>query len=353
MRDKHGNRSPGKGWSRAGETGRKSLHLFTVLLLVLLPAVSVIGKKSTDPFRFAAEMAEKGNWREALFRWRQAEKQDPDNPRVLNNLAVALEVRGEAEAAGEMYSRLAKHTTELPETAYNIKAYNRFWKADIPIHLAKKKLPRRPAGSRKRIVVDVPLPVPAQLDVSKMSNILVVSFLIRDTDLLDTNRELVHFLRSEFRRKSPLKSLDVTPIPPIPEQTLEELAANRKFWQHVGNEYGADLIVSGRVFFDRRDASGYQDVDRISESTGHKVRQSMYVEQEEFTFDIDLLFMSGTTGELLFRNSVKRKSRFQGLANDPITGFHQLAETITGDVLSIVSKRRRFEPRMIYRDRKP
>ncbi len=321
-------------------------------LAVMLITGPAQGKPSSDPMRFAAEMAQKGNWREALFRWRKAEKADPDNPAILNNLAVALEVRGEVEEAGKLYARLSEQSRNLPGTAFNIRGFNRFWKEKIATATGDRKPRRRPQTTKHSLAVDVPLPVPPRLDVSGMDSILVASFLIQETDLLDINREIVRFLRSEFRRNTEMLPLDVTPAPPIPEQTLETLAANRKFWQHLGNRYGADLIISGRVFYDRRESSGYEEVDIISPATGHKIRQTRFVEQEEFDFSVEFLFVEGSTGELLFRDTVKRKMRYKGLNNDPITAFYQLAETIVGDVLSIVSPRRRIETRIIYKGRR-
>ncbi len=323
------------------------------LLAVILSAGLAFGKASSDPLLFAAEMALKGNWREAMFRWRKAEGADPDNPMILNNLAVALEIRGKTEEAGAYYSRLSPIAGKIPGIAYNIREFNRFWEQKIEVQATGKKESRKPAGTRRSVAAEVPLPVAPRLDVSGMDNILVASFLIQETDLLDINREIVRFLRSEFRRNTDLVPLDVTPAPPIPEQTLEALAANRKFWQHLGNRHGADLIVSGRVFYDRRESSGYAEVDMVSPATGHKVRQTRFVEQEDFDYSVELLFVNGSTGELLFQDAVKRKMRFQGLNNDPITAFHQLSETIVGDVLSIVSPRRRIETRIIYKGKRP
>ncbi len=322
-------------------------------LAVILTTGLVLGKPHSDPLLFAAEMAQKGNWREAMFRWRTAEKAAPDNPLILNNLAVAMETRGQVEEAGEMYARISELSADIPGISYNIRGFNRFWKKQVAVNTDGRKERRKPDTSKRSLAVEVPLPVPPQLDVSGLGNILVASFLIQETDLLDINREIVRFLRSEFRRNTALTPLDVTPAPPIPEQTLEALAANRKFWQHLGNRHGADLIVSGRVHYDRRESSGYEEVDIISPSTGHKVRQTRFVEMEDFDFSVELLFVNGSSGELLFRDSVKRKMRFQGLNNDPITAFHQLSETIVGDVLSIVSPRRRIETRIIYKGKRP
>jgi hypothetical protein len=40
---------------------------------------------------------------------------------------------------------------------------------------------------------------------------------------------------------------------------------------------------------------------------------------------------------------------FKGLANDPITAFHQLSETIAADVRSVVAARKREDFRVIFK----
>jgi tetratricopeptide (TPR) repeat protein len=54
---------------------------------------------------FGVEMAERGLWREALYRWREALRHDPDNARLRNNIAVALESLGQMEEARVEYVR--------------------------------------------------------------------------------------------------------------------------------------------------------------------------------------------------------------------------------------------------------
>lgn len=54
---------------------------------------------------FAAEMAGKGLWREALFRWNKAHEARPDDARILNNMAVAHEALGQRKEAREAYER--------------------------------------------------------------------------------------------------------------------------------------------------------------------------------------------------------------------------------------------------------
>lgn len=56
-----------------------------------------------DQVRFGVRMAREGLWSEALFRFEKARQVEPGNPRVLNNIAVALEAAGRYEEALETY----------------------------------------------------------------------------------------------------------------------------------------------------------------------------------------------------------------------------------------------------------
>src|SRR5437867_13035995 len=47
-----------------------------------------------EQISFGADMAQKGNWREALVRWKRVLEQEPNNPKPHNDLAVAYETRG-------------------------------------------------------------------------------------------------------------------------------------------------------------------------------------------------------------------------------------------------------------------
>jgi len=143
--------------------------------------------------------------------------------------------------------------------------------------------------------------------------------------------------------------LDVNPPPAVPEQTLEEMAANAAFWTHLSREHGADVIISGAMTYTRRDASGFEDVDIVNEATGQKVKQTAFVEREEFTFDLDVLYMNGADGALLFRDKLRRQAFFRGAANDPITAFYQMGDSIAGDVLSVIAPRTRTDVRLLFK----
>ncbi len=58
-----------------------------------------------DQLRFGVKMAADGLWSEALFRFQQAERQAPEDPVVLNNLAIAHEALGLFDEALGLYRR--------------------------------------------------------------------------------------------------------------------------------------------------------------------------------------------------------------------------------------------------------
>lgn len=81
-----------------------------VLGLALLSAATLAGCSGPavehgagDQLQFGVRMAQQGLWSEALFRFEKARQMDPGNPRVLNNIAVALEAAGRYDEALEAY----------------------------------------------------------------------------------------------------------------------------------------------------------------------------------------------------------------------------------------------------------
>lgn len=77
------------------------------LVLCLLATAACSGANRDESpeaqLRFGVEMAKQGLWQEALFRFEKANRLDPKNPKILNNLAVAQEANGRFDAALETY----------------------------------------------------------------------------------------------------------------------------------------------------------------------------------------------------------------------------------------------------------
>ena len=60
-------------------------------------------KQAKIQLAFGVEMASKGSWKEAEFRFRRAAELAPRDPAILNNLAVAYENNGRYEEAERTY----------------------------------------------------------------------------------------------------------------------------------------------------------------------------------------------------------------------------------------------------------
>lgn len=79
--------------------------------------------RAKSQIAFGTEVARKGLWREASFRFEQAVAKEPGNARAHNNLAVALEASGEFARALAEY----KKALELaPKDEYIRRNYARF-----------------------------------------------------------------------------------------------------------------------------------------------------------------------------------------------------------------------------------
>ena len=328
------------------------------LLLQATPDDFAKAPSSKETMGFAADMAERGNWREASFRWKRVLDQGGPDAKVLNNLAVAAEASGEMEQADEYYTQALDLAGGDPEIGENYRRFNRLRELlaehddeaddqgtnfDVPIPSNTNKT------KGKAVRINVPVPIPPRVDLEGFETLLVASFLANQSALLDVEREIARFLRGEFRQRTRLDVLDVVPPPAIPEQTIEDLIENHEFWKHLGREYEADLIVSGVVSYGRQEVSGFEDVDVVNPNTGQKVRETRFVEQEEFAYVLDLLFMDGTTGTLLFRDRLRRAVRYRGLMNDPIHAFYELGESLSDDIVSVVATRMRVETRSIFK----
>jgi len=340
---------------------RKSIRSLLVLLACLIgfaqPVAAASKKGAKKTLTFAAEMAQVGSWHEASFRWNNVLSNDPDNAHLHNNLAVAAEALGNWDEAAAGYEQALRLEADNFFIQENQRRFSIF-RERLRRHADGENVSREPpvtsfGGDAKRkgktFQVTVGLPMPPRLKLEGNESMLIIDFLDDETRFLDINREMVRFLRSAFRNRTAHEILDIIPPPAVPEQTVEDLLANTEFWKHLYREYGADLIVSGVLGFDREDISGYQDVDVISSTTGQKVRQTRFMEQERFSYYVEVFFIDGKTGKPLYRDKLQRSAIIRGSQNDPITTFFDLSDTISAEVLAIVQTRIRLDTRRIFK----
>jgi len=115
------------------------MHAWFFLLLPLLgPTVPLEAVTSEDELRFGVEVARKGLWQEAHFRFERAVRLDPGNAAALNNLAVALEQRGEFEKARGAFEKALQLK---PGSLYIQQNYDLFREADDKRNRKSRKKP--------------------------------------------------------------------------------------------------------------------------------------------------------------------------------------------------------------------
>jgi len=77
-------------------------------------------------------MAQRGLWSEALFRFRQAERNDPANAHIQNNIAVAYEALGLFDEALESYKSALRLNSTSAELKRNYSRFAEFYQAFQP-----------------------------------------------------------------------------------------------------------------------------------------------------------------------------------------------------------------------------
>lgn len=80
--------------------------LAAALVLAAAPVIQADSRKDAKTqVEFGIAVAQKGLWKEALYRWERATELDPTYAAAFNNLAVAYEQTGEFEKARQAYEK--------------------------------------------------------------------------------------------------------------------------------------------------------------------------------------------------------------------------------------------------------
>ena len=59
--------------------------------------------------------------------------------------------------------------------------------------------------------------------------------------------------------------------------------------------------------------------------------------------------MDGATGALLHRDRLRRAVVFEGSQNDPLTAFFEMSQSLSRDLLAVVTPQARAETRVLFR----
>jgi Flp pilus assembly protein TadD len=85
------------------------LGLAAVLVtLAASPSFADARSDARAQVEFGIRVAQKGLWREAIYRWQRAISMDPSYAAAYNNLAIAYEHEGDFEKARQAYEKAAE-----------------------------------------------------------------------------------------------------------------------------------------------------------------------------------------------------------------------------------------------------
>ena len=86
-----------------------SVRIISAALLCLslnaTPALADQRDEAKEQVEFGIQVAQRGLWREAIYRWERATQLDPSYAAAFNNLAVAYEHEGQLDKARAAYEK--------------------------------------------------------------------------------------------------------------------------------------------------------------------------------------------------------------------------------------------------------
>jgi Tfp pilus assembly protein PilF len=81
------------------------LLAFALTLAAVVPSRADARDDAKKQVEFGISVAQRGLWREAIYRWQRATQIDPSYAAAYNNLAVAYEHEGDFEKARQSYEK--------------------------------------------------------------------------------------------------------------------------------------------------------------------------------------------------------------------------------------------------------
>ncbi len=92
-------------------------------LLVASPAIADARADARQQVAFGIEVASRGLWREAIYRWERAVELDPTYAEAFNNLGVAYEHEGELDKAKAAYEKAVALAPSHPSIKQNFELF--------------------------------------------------------------------------------------------------------------------------------------------------------------------------------------------------------------------------------------
>jgi type IV pilus assembly protein PilF len=98
--------------------------LFVLAALLLAAPVHADARDDAKQWvSFGIDVAQRGLWREAIYRWEKASQLDPTYAPAFNNLAVGYEREGELDKARQAYERALTLEPNDPQIRQNYELF--------------------------------------------------------------------------------------------------------------------------------------------------------------------------------------------------------------------------------------
>jgi len=103
--------------------GRVAALLFFLLPLSVSPALADARSDAKAQVAFGISVAQRGLWREAIYRWEKAVELDPSYSAAFNDLAIAYEHEGQLEKARKAYEKALELDPNNAEIRQNFELF--------------------------------------------------------------------------------------------------------------------------------------------------------------------------------------------------------------------------------------
>lgn len=94
-----------------------------VLTAAVTPALADIRSDAKAQVDFGIDVAQRGLWREAIYRWEKAVQIDPSYAAAYNDLAVGYEHEGQLEKARQAYEKALELEPNNPQIRQNYELF--------------------------------------------------------------------------------------------------------------------------------------------------------------------------------------------------------------------------------------
>jgi hypothetical protein len=192
------------------------------------------------------------------------------------------------------------------------------------------------AGCAGMYPVAVTTRLPAGLNVTPYSRLLVAGFVGGGIDDVDTNAETVRLLRSQLRAARSLTIISADAMP-ITRATLADPA----FWRRVGEEYQNPLVLTGIVVLtsERHTDLMYREREFFDDEGRRRIEMNRTaVEIETRTLTARLLYIDGQTGAIIHARVFREDTSHAASQTVPaLSSYFELMARLVPEVLGTVS----------------